>query len=542
MGHFNFSLERGLIPRYDLDIEMRPASSRLRYGDLWVYQDILRSTGFDKVLDNLMPQYRDTLHSLVAFKVIDSHVPYNEAFVWYDESFARLCYPKAAISSGSVSRFLELFGQEEIYRQFTSLYLSFINKDNHLSKMIDYPVLIDSAGLQNACKIDMTAASNHSGELKNEIRLIYVVDSDSGLPIFFKAIPGNIIDNTTLKTTVKLLKANNINIKLIIMDAGYSSKKNLAFLNSLEMPFLTRLSDNLKETKQIIFEHGENLVTDLTKMVRQNDRKIFCKQVPVTIDNIHYFAYLCLDTHSYASTLEHYMDGIEIEQVLEYEKEEYDKFNMSYTNKINRIGRFVLISNTNYDPREVIAKYYTRQRIEQIFDVSKNNAGLLPLRVHNEETLRGHILMSFIVTIIDLLISIKLKNTKLNSSNVFYRMKGLYINTFREIYVINEPTKIQNDIIEILNLKTKYEIENRNSNNNKPVPVSDKHKVGRKPGTLGRPKVTRKIDDLYGTDGDNSEMSDPLEPQRNSSPQAQRQKGTPYGQQKQEQPQGELTD
>jgi hypothetical protein len=223
-GYFNFSLETGYMVRPDLVTDNKPESLRLRFGDLWIYCEILRQTGLSHVTQQLMPTFNDTLNALIAFKLSSPEVAYCNAQTWYDRSYAKVLYPKAAISSASISTFLEQLGEEQIYRDFTSLYLSFMNKDKDLSELIAFPILLDSTGMPNSIKIDKTAVSNHSRVINNEIRLIYVVDSDSGLPIFFKAISGNIIDNSTLKTTIALLKASNINVKLIIIDAGYSSK------------------------------------------------------------------------------------------------------------------------------------------------------------------------------------------------------------------------------------------------------------------------------------------------------------------------------
>ena len=44
--------------------------------------------------------------------------------------------------------------------------------------------------------------------------------------------------------------------------------------------------------------------------------------------------------------------------------------------------------------------YYTRQDIEQVFDLSKNYASLLPICVQSEETFRGHLLLTFLSTVI----------------------------------------------------------------------------------------------------------------------------------------------
>ena len=49
----------------------------------------------------------------------------------------------------------------------------------------------------------------------------------------------------------------------------------------------------------------------------------------------------------------------------------------------------MIISSEDMKPDEILPLYYTRQQIEQVFDISKNYAEILPLRVHSEETFRG---------------------------------------------------------------------------------------------------------------------------------------------------------
>jgi transposase len=49
---------------------------------------------------------------------------------------------------------------------------------------------------------------------------------------------------------------------------------------------------------------------------------------------------------------------------------------------------------------EILPLYYTRQQIEQIFDIGKNYADLLPLRVQSEDTFRGHLMLTFMATAI----------------------------------------------------------------------------------------------------------------------------------------------
>lgn len=63
-------------------------------------------------------------------------------------------------------------------------------------------------------------------------------------------------------------------------------------------------------------------------------------------------------------------------------------------------GIFILVSTEKIERERILPMYYTRQAIEQTFDISKNYAGLLPLRIQSDENLRGHLLITFIATVI----------------------------------------------------------------------------------------------------------------------------------------------
>jgi transposase len=64
---------------------------------------------------------------------------------------------------------------------------------------------------------------------------------ETGLPIYFRYVAGNIVDVSTLQTTVNELKAQGINLRHGILDAGYCSQKNIKILMKDNIPFLTRM-------------------------------------------------------------------------------------------------------------------------------------------------------------------------------------------------------------------------------------------------------------------------------------------------------------
>ena len=115
-------------------------------------------------------------------------------------------------------------------------------------------------------------------------------------------------------------------------------------------------------------------------------------------------------------------------------------------------GTFVLISSEKIEPNEVMPLYYTRQVVEQVFDTSKNSTDLLPLRVHGEDTFRGHLLLNFMATVVHLSINQMLKNTIFNTDGAFFVLRNQKCKVFDDCILPKEATKKMNDIYKSLNL------------------------------------------------------------------------------------------
>jgi transposase len=88
-------------------------------------------------------------------------------------------------------------------------------------------------------------------------------------------------------------------------------------------------------------------------------------------------------------------------------------------------GFFILVSSEAIDTQDVLQLYYTRQAVEQIFDVDKNELNLLPLRVHNEETFRGHLMLVFLASIAHLLLVEKLQTSKYSAAQTLSIFRNL---------------------------------------------------------------------------------------------------------------------
>ncbi|MDR0723785.1 MAG: transposase [Endomicrobium sp.] len=492
-GYFTFDLNQGYG---DPDPDVIAACSLpnnivLHFGDVWLVDQMLRAIGLDKVLDNLIPNAASTVKSLVAFRLLETS-GYDGAEEWYRTSYARILYPDAILTSSMTSKYIAKIGQEEVYRNFFYSYLSIISKDRYIGKKTSFPILIDSTGLPNDIKTHVTAVNNHNGVISNEIRLIYVVDKITKLPIYFRYVPGNIIDNSTLITTINSLVTYGININLVILDAGYTSLENLSQLLSSNISFVTRMTKNRTEYKELIRDHGQDLQCGANALTYEK-RSLYGKKVQISFCGKQLYAYIMYDSEQ----------KVEDEKIIfrKY-KDDPDRIN-KIDKSLETIGKFIILASDNYDINEILPLYYNRQTIEQVFDISKNFTDLLPLRAHSEETIRGRLLLSFISTIIYILVSKKLDDYSLCANKVLIHMHNLKIKIYNSVRLLEELTKIQKQIFQKLNLDCPFQEERNNLLQKDSIVAKLKSYVNR---GRGRPKGSKNkktsgIRAAHNTDG-----------------------------------------
>lgn len=98
-------------------------------------------------------------------------------------------------------------------------------------------------------------------------------------------------------------------------------------------------------------------------------------------------------------------------------------------------GLFMLVSTRRLGREEVLPCHYARQGIEQIFDLSKNESNPLPIRVHSEETMQGHVMVSFLATMASRWLQYRLKGEPEEHEGKGRKPKGKRHIGLRECYL-----------------------------------------------------------------------------------------------------------
>lgn len=420
----------------------------LDFGDAWFLQEYLSKQSFYESILNTLPDESDTLIALIFYRLLTNKGASCHAKIWYEGNYSYLAFPKANLTSQNISRVLKELGREEIQRHFFEAYLSCVYGDSSATG-----ILIDSTGVPNATRMEITQISNHNGDINREVRLIYVIDRNNGMPIYFRYVAGNIIDVSTLITTVNELEQYGVSVNHAILDAGYFSEKNASELFESEIPFMTRLAPN----KPAFKEAAEGNLDDLMSQkyaYRYGERLVFIKKVSIKVCGYDAYVYLCIDEDMYLmqhkKTILNALD----------DKRDFDETDAV----IKRLGAFAILTSEEIQEEKLLPMYYTRQQVEQVFDITKNYADLLPIRVQSEQSFAGHLLICFMATAImqklqqDLLKRRSKKARSLNAESIMGYLRNQKCKVYKDYAIPQEPRKEVNAIYDIFKLQVPYKI------------------------------------------------------------------------------------
>ena len=416
------------------------------FGDLFLLDEYLKKSGFLTAVDAVDFANTDTLHALLAYYIL-SDLANAHAEDWWELTYAKYLYPRAQLASQRISDALEDIGSEDAKRSFFREYFRFLGKVPQAQSNangIEDGILIDSSGLPNAIRFPLTAVNNHNGVISEEVRLIYVIQQRTGLPLFFRYVAGNVIDVSTLKRTIAELKANGVNTKFAILDAGYYTGANADALLNANISFITRCKSNFKVYKRIVDEHLSSLESR-ENLTRYNKRLVYIKRVSCMIgekeDRMAY-AYLCKDL-----TMKH-----ELEKKLVDRAEDESLSGAEIFDAMQKQGVFILISSRKISKENLLPLYYTRDQIEKLFELCKQDGKILPINVATEKSFRGHLMMTFMAAAILKMMSDKLKGSSLTVDSMFAYLHEQHAVVYDDQFITTEPVKKMNDAYKIFKI------------------------------------------------------------------------------------------
>ena len=401
----------------------------LDYGDSYALDKILETSGLKQLLKDCFVDH-DQIMALVLYQLTQGQAM-SHYHNWAEGNIVQQIFKAPSLTSQRISDLLKKLGKAEVQRKFFQSYIATFFKDKH-------GVLIDSTALPSAINSSLNAWGYGAGGVDKKVGCLMLVDKNSKLPIFFRSIPGEIADVSTLEATFKEIKLLGLKAEHAIFDAGYFSESNITYLCQTKINFISRMPKSRKAFVELVTKYKRNL-EDMNNALQYGDRVVFMKSVKIKLYGYKMFAHIILDPDKKAKDMKYLM--------LDALNNPAEKDGVQ--EKIDQAGMLILISSSELDKTEVLPSYYARQSIEQIFGFAKSSNDLLPLRVHSELGINGYLLLSFIALVLFILVRQKLSE-QFTVEQALLILRNLKAKVFDHSIIIAEASKKQKTILSLL--------------------------------------------------------------------------------------------
>ena len=370
------------------------------FGDSYLLLEILRKTGLLGVIQKAFPEKvffeRFLCHMLHGILKDGSRITCDDFIAKSFASYITHDVPLPSLKSDTV--FFSGMGEDKVKLAFSKAYVEFMRSQN---KDFGNACFVDSTPLPNDIDSPFNALCSHGiAATAMQMRLILILDESTLRPIWFDIIPGNVLDINTLKYITKDVEVSlNIHLNGFFLDAGYASKE-LVQSFTLQKPdeplpekkYLVRMPAKRGYPHRDLYVQMKDLFSKAKYDFIREGHNYFGKMKQVTIFDTDVYAYVYVDNYN---ALKGYTEFVskkpEIFEKLSNREKDWYKV---------KFGYFVLISNYQKTPAEVLDDYFSRTRIETAFKTDKEYLKLLPLRKWTDLTIRGKMLSDIIDSII----------------------------------------------------------------------------------------------------------------------------------------------
>ncbi|HHF58608.1 MAG TPA: hypothetical protein ENL44_00190 [Thermoplasmatales archaeon] len=221
-----------------------------------------------------------------------------------------------------------------------------------------------------------------------QINLALLCSADSGLPTMIRSVPGSVKDISTLYHSISEL---NLSGKILILDRGFFSKDVVKFLGGKHISYVlpTRRNSHLYDTR--IHLNGHLYYHD--RLIQYGKRKY---------DN--FFLYLFED-----------QDLMLEERKTLYRKLDDDKIDKKeLRERMKKTGKILILSNLDVGGDEIYELYKGRETVEKMFDTYKTVLEADKIYLQDDESVFGHVFISFLSLYIHCKLEQILKKGELN--------------------------------------------------------------------------------------------------------------------------------
>jgi transposase len=408
-----------------------PEKCQLDFGNIYLLNEFFKKMKLNEIIDQIFGKQASEVKALIYFSLCEPSAMYN-ASIWIEGNYCTLLFKKMNLTSQNISKLLHSIGNESNGRIFFERY--------YADEATTEGIIINATSLPNSISVRFNEWGRNDGSIDKQFRLLFVIKESDKIPLFYRLLPGNIVDVSTLERTLLELKLLHITGKFVLLDAGFFSEENIKGLQDKKINFLIRLPKGRKIYKKVLENETSNL-EDLKYGVKTGNRLVFIKRITTKLYDQEVYVYLILDPQRKSKELE----KIGINYIEGNRKNLVDKY------KVLNCGVMMLMSSIPIEVDEILGTYYSRISIEQCFSFMKSDLEILPIRQHKESTIDGFLFIRFLSLLLFIELRRKLKG-EYTVEQALMLAGNLKYKVYEKEIFIDEPNKKQKEVFELFNI------------------------------------------------------------------------------------------
>jgi transposase len=396
-------------------------ASRMYCGATYLLDEIGRIAGIEDDLRAAFPNNYKELMALAYYLVCESDSPMYRFGTWARNH--RHPLGDDSLSSQSISSLLPTIsesGKMEYFRRqaLRRLETEYLAYDT--TSISSYSEFIKAVRF----------GKNKDHDKLKQINLALVFGEQSGLPAYYRILPGNISDVATINKLILDMRFLNLSKIKLVMDRGFFSAANVNALYNDHFKFLLGVKMNNKLIPPV-FEKAKETIHTFANF--DNVHNVYCYSSTEKWEYEQNGNVSKIDRRIYVHI---YYDGVSAEEerldfskslaeaetailagnTLTNNQESLVKnyFTTKNTPKrgvsvsyntiqikqhMDEMGYFALASNEIKDPREAIEIYRRKDVVEKAFDNLKDRLQLKRTEVHSDRALAGSVFLQFLALV-----------------------------------------------------------------------------------------------------------------------------------------------
>ena len=404
-------------------LEAITKTKRSFYGATWLFEQIGKLTGLTEDLKACFPDIHKQIASIAHYLILEENNSLSRFSHW--EKYHIHPYGKdipsqrsselfQSITEGARMNFFRKQGKRRLEKEYWALDTTSISSYSDVLKQVKL-------------------GKNKEHDLLPQINLALLFGEESGLPFYYRKLPGNITDVKTVRQLVEEFNVMGYKKVKVVLDRGFYSKNNVDALYQQHQKFLMGTKLNLKYVRNVLDEERENLKI-WPHFHNQFDTYGVCRPIEWDYEQERPYkgdvlkekrrAYLLLfynpekaakdqtEMNRYLASLQ---DDLMTGKRRENRTKDYEKyFTVTETPKRGRkvtanqdamrestknYGYFALLSNEIKDPFEALSLYRSKDIVEKAFGNLKERLNFRRMQVSSELSLNGKLFVEFVALI-----------------------------------------------------------------------------------------------------------------------------------------------